>query len=125
MSKVVIWVSDLETQTRFYSALFGVVTPVPDNGFVEIADSENSVLLHMLPPQFAATTPLTEQLPVQDEVAIKPVFTVESLEAAQVRTRETLATFDSRVSTYGAFQYQDVIDPEGNVIQLQQRTAQM
>ncbi len=125
MSKVVIWVSDIEAQTLFYSALFGVVVPIPDAGFVEVADSGNSVLLHLLPPQYAAKTPLTEQLPAQDEVALKPVFTVDSLEAALSRTKQTLATFGSNVSTYGAFQYQDVIDPEGNVIQLQQRILQM
>lgn len=121
MSKIVLWVSDLDAQVDFYSRLFDVAHAYRDAGFAEVSDATNSVLLHQLPAEYAAATPLKSQLPVQDEVAIKPVFTVANMQDAQARTAESLATFADKTSTHGDFTYRDVVDPEGNVIQLQQR----
>ena len=121
MTKIVLWVSDLEAQIAFYSRLFAVDEPSASGGFAEISGGGNSILLHKLPAEYSAATPLTKQLSVQDECAIKPVFTVESIAAAQERTAGTFATFAAAKNTYGAFEYQDVVDPEGNVIQLQQK----
>ena len=121
MSKIVLWVSDLDAQIDFYSSLFEVANPYRVDGFAEVADSTNSVLLHQLPAEYAAATPLTAQLAKQDEVAIKPVFTVANIEDAQSRTAHTFATFADQSASYGDFSYRDVVDPEGNVIQLQQR----
>jgi predicted enzyme related to lactoylglutathione lyase len=121
MSKIVLWVSDLNAQVDFYSRLFDVAHAYRDAGFAEVTDGENSVLLHQLPADYAAPTPLTAQLAVQDEVAIKPVFTVANIQDAHARTAETLATFADKTASHGEFTYRDVVDPEGNVIQLQQR----
>ena len=121
MSKIVLWVSDLEAQLDFYSSLFGVTNPHREQGFAEVADSTNSVFLHQLPAEYAAATPLTAQLNKQDEVAIKPVFTVANIEDAQSRTAHTFAAFANQSASYGDYTYRDVVDPEGNVIQLQQR----
>ena len=118
MSKVVLWVSDIAAQSSFYSALFDVAEPAQDNGFAEVADGVNSVLLHALPTEYAAATPLTKQLPVQDEVAIKPVFTVESIDLAVARVAHTFGSAAPNSATYGDFTYRDLIDPEGNVIQV-------
>jgi catechol 2,3-dioxygenase-like lactoylglutathione lyase family enzyme len=121
MSKIVLWVSDLDAQVDFYTRLFDVAHAYRDAAFAEIADGTNSVLLHRLPAKYAATAPLTAQLSVQDEVAIKPVFTVANIQDAHARTADTFATFADKTATHGEFTYRDVVDPEGNVIQLQQR----
>lgn len=121
MTKIVLWVSDLEAQITFYSKLFDVDAPAASSDFAEVSGGGNSALLHKLPAEYSAATPLTKQLSVQDESAIKPVFTVESISAAQQRTSDTFATFAAAKNTYGDFEYQDVVDPEGNVIQLQQK----
>jgi predicted enzyme related to lactoylglutathione lyase len=120
MSKIVLWVSDLSAMASFYAALFNVDEPTIGDGFGEVTDGTNSVLLHALPEQYAAQVPLTGQLPVQDEAAIKPVFTVLSIDQAVARIAHTFGTASATSSTYGNFTYRDVIDPEGNVIQLQQ-----
>ncbi|MDE2386607.1 MAG: hypothetical protein KGL77_02790 [Actinomycetales bacterium] len=121
MSKIVLWVSDLDAQVDFYSRLFDVAHAYSDAGFAEVTDGTNSVLLHQLPAEYAAATPLTAQLSAQDEVAIKPVFTIANIEDAHVRTADSFATFADKTAVYGDFTYRDVVDPEGNVIQLQQR----
>lgn len=121
MSKIVLWVSDLDAQVEFYSRLFDVTSPYRVDDFAEVSDGTNSVLLHRLPAEYRATVPLTGQLTPQQEVAIKPVFTVGSIAAAQDRVDVGFATFSSSSNSHGAFTYRDAIDPEGNVIQLQQR----
>ena len=122
MSKIVLWVSDLAAQTEFYRALFdgGISNASPE--FAEVSGGGNSALLHLLPEDYRYETPLNAQLPKQSEVAIKPVFEVDDIPAAKKRTAHTLATFADQSAIYGDFTYLDVVDPEGNVIQLQQRT---
>jgi len=116
----VLWVSDLTAQTEFYRALFDGAVSNASDGFAQVSGGGNSVLLHRLPEDYRYETPLTSQLPKQSEVAIKPIFTVDDIPAAKERTAHTLATFADQSATYGDFSYLDVVDPEGNVIQLQQ-----
>lgn len=120
MSKIVLWVSDLAAQTEFYRALFEGAVSNASAEFAEVSGGDNSVLLHLLPEEYRYETPLTAQLPKQSEVAIKPVFTTDDLAAAKQRTAHTFASFAEGSATYAGFTYQDVVDPEGNVIQLQQ-----
>ncbi len=121
MSKVVLWISDLEAQINFYSNLLGLTVGMRDEGFVDLSNAANSVLLHELPVEYRAPVPLIEQLPAQDEVAIKPVFLVDDLESARARVKDSLATFPRDEVTHGTAKYLDVVDPEGNVIQLEQK----
>jgi len=122
MSKVVLWVSDLDAQMCFYADLLGLAVDMRDEGFAELSNAVNSVLLHELPIEYRAVVPLIEQLPAQDEVAIKPVFLVDDIEAARVRAKGSIATFPRDEVTHGTAKYLDVVDPEGNVIQLEQRS---
>ena len=118
-----LWVSDLPAQTEFYRALFDGAVSNASPEFAEVSGGGNSVLIHLLPEDYRYETPLTAQLPKQSEVAIKPVFEVDDIPAAKNRTTHTLATFADQSATYGDFTYLDAVDPEGNVIQLQQRTG--
>ena len=120
MTKIVLWVSDLDAQTAFYSALLGLEVGARSEGFVELISEVNAVLLHELPDEYRAAVPLTAQLVAQTEVSIKPVFRVADLEAARDLIQGTLATISEQAVTYGSSMYLDVVDPEGNVIQLEQ-----
>lgn len=120
MSKIVLWASNLSNQAVFYSLLFDV--EVPDTtDFAEVSDGTNSVLLHALPAEFASVTSSTSPLSAQEDVAIKPVFTVSSIDEAVSRIAQTLAVISPNSARFGEYEYRDVIDPEGNVIQLQQK----
>lgn len=120
MTKIVLWVSDLDAHMAFYTSLLKLVVGDSAPGFVELRSEVNSVLLHELPVEYRASVPLTKQLQAREEVAIKPVFFVDDLEAARERIQETLATITEQAVSYGSSKYQDVVDPEGNVIQLEQ-----
>ena len=121
MSKIVLWASDVRNQAVFYSRLFDVEVPQIEANFASVSDGMNSVLLHGLPAEYASETSLTSPLAAQDDVAIKPVFTVSSIDAAVSRIAGTLAVIDPQRARYESYEYQDVIDPEGNRIQIQQK----
>ena len=119
MSRIVLWVSDINHQADFYSALFDTTPQSTSAEFSEISDGANTVLLHALPEQYR--TPAADVV-VQDEVAIKPIFAVTSIEQAQSRVARFNVTYGSEKNTYGDITYLDCIDPEGNVIQLSERS---
>ena len=123
MSKIVLWVSDLAAQADFYGKLLGAQVISSTDGFAELTDHINTVLLHLLPSEYREATPLEAGLPAQEEVAIKPVFSVASIAEAKLAVAGTFARFGDSVATYGDYNYLDVIDPEGNVIQLQERVT--
>ncbi len=123
MSKIVLWVSDLAAQSDFYGKLLGAKVISSTDGFAELSSDTNSVLLHLLPAEYRTATPLEAGLPAQEEVAIKPVFSVVSIAEAKLAVADTFARFGDTVATYGDYSYLDVIDPEGNVIQLQERAT--
>ena len=127
MSKIVLWVSDLAAQSDFYGKLLGAKVISSADAFAELTDHTNTVLLHLLPAEYreatGLTAGLTAGLPAQEEVAIKPVFSVASIAEAKSAVAGTFARFGDSVATYGDYSYLDVIDPEGNVIQLQERAT--
>jgi predicted enzyme related to lactoylglutathione lyase len=121
MSKIVLWVSDMDAQIAFYSRLLSLDVAARESGFTELSSESSSVLLHQLPDEYRAAVPLTAQLASQDEVAIKPVFAVANLARARESVVGTLGSVQNGENTYGASTYLDVVDPEGNVIQIEQR----
>lgn len=121
MTKIVLWVSDMDAQIAFYSALLGLEVGARSEGFVELTSKDNSLLLHELPAEYRVAVPLTAQSTAQTDVAIKPVFLVADVEAARKLVAGSLATFADQAVTYGSSKYLDVVDPEGNVIQIEQK----
>lgn len=116
MSSIVLWVSDINRQANFYSALLGAPITSKSDDFCAVSDEKNSVLLHLLPEQYRVASGILS--PAQEDVAIKPIFSVGSIDAAiEGATQHGIRVFGT-VATYGETSYQDCIDPEGNVIQL-------
>ena len=116
MSSIVLWVSEINRQADFYSALLDAPVTSKSDEFCEVGDEKNSVLLHLLPEQYRSNG--SSLAPAQGEVAIKPIFKVASINEAIARA----TAFDLRISgsatQYGDISFQDCIDPEGNVIQI-------
>lgn len=121
MTKIVLWVSDLDAQIEFYSNLLEIELVNRAQDFAELAGPFNSVLLHEPPVEYRASVPLRVQLAAQVEVAIKPVFLVEDLERARASVRRSLASFPRDEIAHGDSRFLDVVDPEGNVIQLEEK----
>ena len=124
MSRIVLWVSDINHQADFYSALFDTTPKSSTSEFSEISDGHNSVLLHALPEQYRTSVNAGEVAQAREEAAIKPVFIVNDIDSARSRVEKFGVSFGSEKNVYGDLAYLDCIDPEGNVIQLSQRISQ-
>ncbi len=118
MSKIVLWVSDLDEANHFYSALFGVKAAEANGDFHVVKSDVNEVFLHLLPIQFRELPSGSGSVVVREEAAIKPIFSVVNIEEARNRVKNLGAIFPSDISEYEGIQYLDCVDPEGNVIQL-------
>lgn len=119
MSTIVLWVSDINRQANFYSALLEAPKVDQSAEFCALRNEKNSVLLHLLSEKYRVET--GSLIPAQQEVAIKPVFEVASIEAATARAALHNIRTLGDVKTYGDVSYLDCIDPEGNVIQISER----
>ena len=112
MTRVVIWVSDLDRSVSFYSDLFENSTVYHAEGFASVGNAENEVLLHVVPEQYKGDVSIGEENP------IKPVFRIQSLEEARQIAVKHAVEFKKDSVTHGSTEYLDGKDPDGHVIQV-------
>ena len=118
MSTTVLFVEGLTRSANFYAALLGGELSDQSATFVRVASDSSEVLIHKIP----GTVPDETYAP-REEVAMKPVYFVASIDAARTAVANLGGcVYDaSTVATYGNVNYCDAVDPEGNVIQLAER----
>lgn len=118
MSTTVLFVEDLARSANFYAALLSADLLEQSDTFVRVASDSSEVLIHKVP----GSVPDETYVP-REEVAIKPVYFVGSIDAARAAVAHLGGrVYDaSSVATYGNVHYCDAVDPEGNVIQLAER----
>lgn len=121
MSAIVLWVSDINRQANFYSALLDAPITDKSEEFCAVGHERNTVFLHLLPERYRVSS--DGLVPAQEQVAIKPVFEVESIHEAIARATALELRVSGNVAKYGEVSYQDCLDPEGNVIQISQRNG--
>ena len=112
MTRVVIWVGDLDRSVSFYSDLFENSTVYQAEGFASVGNAENEVLLHLLPEQYRGEPSIGEENP------IKPVFTVQSIDQAKAVALKHGVSFKNESMIHGSSEYLDGKDPDGHVIQV-------
>ena len=118
MSTTVLFVEDLARSANFYAALLSADLLEQSDTFVRVASDSSEVLIHKMP----SSVPNETYAP-REEVAMKPVYFVGSIDAARVAVAHLGGrVYDaSSVATYGNVHYCDAVDPEGNIIQLAER----
>jgi predicted lactoylglutathione lyase len=57
MTTIVLWVSNLEKSVNFYKALFEDQHPYVSETFASVSNSNNEVLLHLLPEEYRSNHP--------------------------------------------------------------------
>ena len=112
MTRVVIWVSDLEKSVAFYRDLFDESNVYQSEGFASVSNFANEVLLHLLPEQYRDEPSIGEDNP------IKPVFTVQSIAEAKAVALKHGVSFKTESMIHGNSEYLDGKDPDGHVIQV-------
>mgnify|MGYP006268386561 CR=1 FL=1 len=115
MTTIVLWVSNLEKSVAFYKALFEDQLPYVSETFASVSNTDNEVLLHLLPEQYSSEPTLGEDNP------IKPVFTITSIEKAKLAAGQNGGLIKPEIQEHDQWRYADGNDPDGHVIQVRER----
>ena len=121
MGALVIFAVNVEALANFYEGVLGFSPqPRPGDGKkdLRLGRGGEELLIHSIPPRVSKTIVLTSPPAPREDSAMKPVFDVKSLPLAleQVSLRGGIVT--KRTFTLDGLTRRDIVDPEGNVVQL-------
>lgn len=121
MGSLVIFSVDAGRLATFYGAILGAAAVAESSGDVRLVAEGEEVLIHTVPEKIARNIEVTNPPVARVGSPIKPVFDVRSLESTLevVRANGGVVT-DFRFTLDGLTRH-DVLDPDGNVIQLRSR----
>jgi hypothetical protein len=122
MSSLVVFAVDVRRLADFYEAILGASPTYEPSGDIRVHSDREEVLIHSVPARVAKTIEIRTPPEPRDSSAVKPVFGVGSLEATldQVKAKGRVVT--ARTFTIDGLTRHDVLDPDGNVIQIRSRT---
>lgn len=117
MGALVIFSVNISRLATFYERVLGAEPHHEPSGDVRLMNDRDEVLIHSIPKRIAATEISTPPAPRTDS-PIKPAFDVDSLETALKSVQATGGVVTGRTFSLDGLTRHDVLDPDGNVIQL-------
>jgi predicted enzyme related to lactoylglutathione lyase len=121
MNALVIFAVNVKALASFYEAVLGV-SPTPKPGDkkkdIRLGGKGIELLIHSIPPRIAKTIVIKFPPAPRDIAAMKPVFDVKSLSKAEEQVALRGGVVTKVTFTIDGLTRRDVLDPEGNVIQL-------
>ncbi len=120
MATATVFVNDLQALSAFYCAIGSMMVETTEGDFTVLASSEWKLILVQVPDEIAATFEIAVPPVAREDQPIKLSFMVEDLQA----TRKEVARHggvDVQERTPWEWRgtlHLDVLDPEGNVLQL-------
>ena len=121
MGTLVIFAVNVKALASFYEAVLGL-SPAPQAGDtkkdVRLGGKGVELLIHSIPPRIAKTIVIKSPPVPRDIAAMKPVFDVKSLVKAEEQVALRGGVVTKVTFTLNGMTRRDVVDPEGNVIQL-------
>lgn len=119
---VLIYAKHLESLSQFYEQTLDMRVLAADSDHRVIENEDQQLVIHAIPSHIAAQIAITAPPQPREEQAIKPYFTIASLAAAET-TATTLGGFVFGSTWDGpGFRVRNACDPEGNIIQLREKT---
>ena len=122
MSSLVVFSVDVRRLAVFYEAVLGTKPNHEPSGDIRLLGDRQEVLVHSVPAKIAKTIEVRTPPEPREGSAIKPVFDVESLEAALEQVKAKGGVVTGRAFSIDGLTRHDVIDPDGNVIQLRSQS---
>ncbi|MFT3746101.1 MAG: VOC family protein [Pyrinomonadaceae bacterium] len=118
LSRLILFVDDIEKMSDFYSGVLGLEElPGGTDGFVCFSAGASQVCLHSLPAEYRSDG---GEYPKREDTYMKFVFHSEDVATDRqylidcgVRMNETVR--------YGEIEFCDGADPEGNIFQISSR----
>jgi predicted enzyme related to lactoylglutathione lyase len=121
MNALVIFAVNVKALASFYEAVLGI-SPTPKPGDnkkdIRLGGKGIELLIHSIPPRIAKTIVINSPPAPRDIAAMKPVFDVKSLSQAEEQVTLRGGVVTKVTFTIDGLTRRDVLDPEGNVIQL-------
>jgi predicted enzyme related to lactoylglutathione lyase len=107
---------------QFYERVLGATAAPESSGDIRLITDVDEVLVHSIPERLSAEISLRTPPFPRDDAALKPVFEVQSLSATLRRVAANGGAVTDRTFRLDGIIRHDILDPDGNVIQL--RSAQ-
>jgi catechol 2,3-dioxygenase-like lactoylglutathione lyase family enzyme len=123
MSAFVVFSPDVQRLATFYEVVLGARPLRESSGDIRVVSDRDEVLVHSIPRTAARDLEISTPPAPRDNAPIKPVFEVDSLAVALDGVRETGGLVTDRTFRLEGLVRHDVLDPDGNVVQLRSRTG--
>ena len=124
MGSLVIFSVDVRRLADFYEAVLEV-TPIDDGAVdIRLRNDREEILVHSVPASVAKTISIQSPPKARDNSPIKPVFDVDSLQAALEAVELHGGVVTERTFSMNGLTRHDVLDPDGNVVQLRSPSSQ-
>ena len=121
MGTLVIFAVNVKVVASFYEAVLGLSpTPRPSDNKkdIRLGGKGLELLIHSIPPRIAKTIVIKSPPAPRDIAAMKPVFDVKSLSKVEEQVTLRGGVVTKVTFTLDGLTRRDVLDLEGNVIQL-------
>lgn len=116
----VVYVLDLPRLAAFYAAVLGLAQRHADDTHAVLQSPDFQLVLHAIPPAIARDIRIAVPPVAREDTPIKLFFTVDALARAQAQVRRLGGVADAPAWDGPGFHAADVLDPEGNVLQLRE-----
>ena len=123
MGALVVFSVDVGRLARFYEAVLEARPRLEPSGDIRLVGERDEVLIHAVPDRIARTIEISSPPRPRDGSPIKPVFDVDSLASALDAVHTTGGVVTDRAFSFGGLTRHDVLDPDGNVVQLRAPTT--
>ncbi len=121
MANLVIFAVDVNKVAAFYKAVIGV-SPCPNPGDskkdLRLCKANEEILIHSIPLDIAKTITVQSPPSPREDSAMKPIFEVDSMSESLAQVSKNGGVVTEMTFTLDGQTRHDVLDPEGNVIQL-------
>lgn len=111
MGSLVIFTNSVRQMTRFYENVLDLDAQVDAEENVLLRGTSEEIFIHVANESAGATY-------IPEEAAFKPSFNVDSLASAIIQVEKSGGSVTQRTFEFGGVYHHDVLDPDGNVIQL-------
>jgi predicted enzyme related to lactoylglutathione lyase len=123
MSSLVVFSVDVQRLATFYKEVLTAAPRSEPSGDVRLISDRDEVLIHSIPKHLAKDIAVSSPPAPRENAPLKPVFDVISLARALQSVEATGGVVTSRTFTLDGLTRHDVLDPDGNVIQLRGRDS--
>jgi predicted enzyme related to lactoylglutathione lyase len=123
MSALVIFSVDVRRLASFYELVLDASATTESSGAIRLTTGSDEVLIHSIPKKVAAGISISTPPAPRENSALKPVFEVQSLSRTLQRVEENGGVVTSFTFRLGGITRHDILDPDGNIIQLRSSSA--